>query len=136
MSEPKLTVLKGWKQISTSPQRFWQVQPVCRVSHHQRTASPRADSPGLHIHSGFSSEDAMVSTDRGIRCGWAVLHLLDVQRSFRRRRAAIGGIVMHRLFSVMCLLAGLSLALAPPGEAAQPNLQGTWTATKAESDGK
>jgi uncharacterized protein (TIGR03067 family) len=26
--------------------------------------------------------------------------------------------------------------LAPPGEAAQPNLQGTWTATKAESDGK
>jgi uncharacterized protein (TIGR03067 family) len=43
---------------------------------------------------------------------------------------------MHRLFFAMCWLAGLSLALAPPGEAAQPNLQGAWIATKAESEGK
>ena len=43
---------------------------------------------------------------------------------------------MHRLFSVMCLLAGFSLAFASPGNAAQPNLQGAWTATKADSDGK
>ena len=43
---------------------------------------------------------------------------------------------MHRLFSVMCWLAGLSLALASPGETAQPNLQGAWIATKAENEGK
>ena len=43
---------------------------------------------------------------------------------------------MHRLFFAMCGLAGLSLALAPPGEAAQPNLQGAWIATKAENEGK
>lgn len=43
---------------------------------------------------------------------------------------------MHRLFFAMCWLAGLSLALAPPGETAQPNLQGAWIATKAENEGK
>jgi uncharacterized protein (TIGR03067 family) len=46
---------------------------------------------------------------------------------------------MHRLTSAMCWLilgTGLAIACAQPGEAAQENLQGTWTATKAERDGK
>jgi uncharacterized protein (TIGR03067 family) len=46
--------------------------------------------------------------------------------------------VMHRLTSAMC---GLILGTAPvlfvqPAEAAQAKLQGTWTAAKAERDGK
>jgi uncharacterized protein (TIGR03067 family) len=46
---------------------------------------------------------------------------------------------MHRLTSAMCWLTlgtGLVLACAQPTEAAQKNLQGIWTATKAERDGK
>jgi uncharacterized protein (TIGR03067 family) len=45
---------------------------------------------------------------------------------------------MHRLASAMCwliLATGLALAGAQPAEAAQENLQGTWTATEAERDG-
>jgi uncharacterized protein (TIGR03067 family) len=48
--------------------------------------------------------------------------------------------MMHRLISAICagliFAAGLSLALAQPGEDALKPLQGTWTATTAESDGK
>ena len=46
---------------------------------------------------------------------------------------------MHRLTSAMCWLilgTGLVLAFAQPAEDAQKPLQGTWTATKAERDGK
>src|SRR5262245_5129704 len=46
---------------------------------------------------------------------------------------------MHRLTSAMCLLIlGTSLvpAFGQPGEEAQKKLEGTWTATKAERDGK
>src|SRR5215468_722347 len=46
---------------------------------------------------------------------------------------------MHRLTSAMCwLILGTCLvpALAQPAEEAQKKLQGTWTATKAERDGK
>jgi uncharacterized protein (TIGR03067 family) len=45
---------------------------------------------------------------------------------------------MHRLTSAMCWLilgAGLALAFAQPAEEAHKQLQGTWTATKAERDG-
>jgi uncharacterized protein (TIGR03067 family) len=45
--------------------------------------------------------------------------------------------MMHRLTSVMCLLTfGTGPAFAQPAEEAQKQLQGTWTATKAERDGK
>jgi uncharacterized protein (TIGR03067 family) len=47
--------------------------------------------------------------------------------------------MMHRLTSVVCLLilgTGLVPAFAQPAEEAQKKLQGTWTATKAERDGK
>ena len=46
---------------------------------------------------------------------------------------------MHQLTSAMCGLilgTGLVLACARPAEAAQKNLQGTWTAIRAERDGK
>jgi uncharacterized protein (TIGR03067 family) len=46
---------------------------------------------------------------------------------------------MHQLTSAMCGLilgTGLVLACAQPVEAAQKNLQGTWTAIRAERDGK
>ena len=46
---------------------------------------------------------------------------------------------MHRLTSAMCgLIFGTALVLvcAQPAEAAQTKLQGTWTAAKAERDGK
>jgi uncharacterized protein (TIGR03067 family) len=46
---------------------------------------------------------------------------------------------MHRLTLAMCSLilgTGLVLACAQPADAAQNELQGTWTATKAERDGK
>ena len=46
---------------------------------------------------------------------------------------------MHRLTPVMCSLilgTGLAPAFAQPAEEARKNLQGTWTATKAERDGK
>ena len=46
---------------------------------------------------------------------------------------------MHRLTSAMCWLilgTGLVPAFAQPAEEAQKKLQGTWTATKAERDGK
>ena len=46
---------------------------------------------------------------------------------------------MHRLTSAICWLilgTGLVLAFAQPGEEARKKLQGTWTATKAERDGK
>ena len=46
---------------------------------------------------------------------------------------------MHRLTSAMCwLILGTCLvpALPQPAEEAQKKLQGTWTATKAERDGK
>jgi uncharacterized protein (TIGR03067 family) len=46
---------------------------------------------------------------------------------------------MHRLTSAMCWLilgTGLVLAFAQPAEEAPKKLQGTWTATKAERDGK
>ena len=46
---------------------------------------------------------------------------------------------MHRLTTAMCWLilgTGLVLTCAQPAEAAQKDLQGTWTATKAERDGK
>jgi uncharacterized protein (TIGR03067 family) len=46
---------------------------------------------------------------------------------------------MHRLTSAMCWLVlgtGLAPAFGPPTEEAQKKLQGTWTATKAERDGK
>ena len=46
---------------------------------------------------------------------------------------------MHRLTSAMCwLILGTWLipAFAQPAEEAQKKLQGTWTATKAERDGK
>ena len=45
---------------------------------------------------------------------------------------------MHRLTSAMCwLIVGIGLVLAcTQPAAAQADLQGTWTATKAESDGK
>ena len=46
---------------------------------------------------------------------------------------------MHQLTSAMCWLilgAGLVLAFAQPAEEAQKQLQGPWTATKAERDGK
>ena len=46
---------------------------------------------------------------------------------------------MHRLTSAMCWLilgTGLVLAFAQPAEDAQKKLQGTWTATTAERDGK
>ena len=45
---------------------------------------------------------------------------------------------MHRLTSAMCWLilgTGLGFAFAQPAEDAQKQLQGTWTATKAERDG-
>jgi uncharacterized protein (TIGR03067 family) len=47
--------------------------------------------------------------------------------------------VMYRLTLVMCWLIfglGLSLASAQPADASQKGLQGRWTATKAERDGK
>jgi hypothetical protein len=48
--------------------------------------------------------------------------------------------MMHRLTSAICagliFAAGLGLAGAQPGEDALKQLQGSWTATKAESDGK
>jgi uncharacterized protein (TIGR03067 family) len=47
--------------------------------------------------------------------------------------------MMHRLTSAMCWLIlgiGLVLAGAQPAEDAQKQLQGTWTATQAERDGK
>jgi uncharacterized protein (TIGR03067 family) len=44
---------------------------------------------------------------------------------------------MHRLTSAMCwLILATGLVLAQPAEEAQKQLQGTWTATKAERDGK
>jgi uncharacterized protein (TIGR03067 family) len=44
---------------------------------------------------------------------------------------------MHRLTSAMCcLMLGTGLVVAQPAEQAQKLLQGTWTATKAERDGK
>ena len=46
---------------------------------------------------------------------------------------------MHRLTPMMCLLilgTGLVPAFAQPAEEARKKLQGTWTATKAERDGK
>ena len=44
---------------------------------------------------------------------------------------------MHRLTSAMCgLILGTGLALAQPAEEAQKQLQGTWTAARAERDGK
>jgi len=46
--------------------------------------------------------------------------------------------MMHRLISAMCGLilgTGFVLAFAQPAEDAQKQLQGTWTATKAERDG-
>jgi uncharacterized protein (TIGR03067 family) len=44
---------------------------------------------------------------------------------------------MHRLTSAMCwLILGTGLVLAQPAEEAQKQLQGTWTATTAERDGK
>ena len=45
---------------------------------------------------------------------------------------------MHRLTSAMCwLILGTALVLfVQPAEAAQTKLQGTWTAAKAEHDGK
>ena len=47
---------------------------------------------------------------------------------------------MHRLTSAICagLILGTCLvfAFAQPTEEAQKELQGSWTATKAESDGK
>jgi uncharacterized protein (TIGR03067 family) len=47
---------------------------------------------------------------------------------------------MQRLISAICagliLGAGLVLAFAQPADDAQEKLQGTWTATKAERDGK
>jgi uncharacterized protein (TIGR03067 family) len=47
---------------------------------------------------------------------------------------------MRRLISAICagliLGAGLVLAFAQPADDAQQKLQGTWTATKAERDGK
>jgi hypothetical protein len=46
---------------------------------------------------------------------------------------------MHRLTLAMCWLifgTGLVLAFAQPDKEAQKKLQGTWTATKAERDGK
>jgi uncharacterized protein (TIGR03067 family) len=45
---------------------------------------------------------------------------------------------MHRLTSAMCCLilgTGLAFAFAQPAEDTQKQLQGTWTATKAERDG-
>jgi len=50
-----------------------------------------------------------------------------------------GRAIMHRLTSVMCGLilgTGLVPAFAQPAEEAQKQLQGTWTATRAERDGK
>src|SRR5262249_40839438 len=47
--------------------------------------------------------------------------------------------IMHWLTSAICCLilgTGLVPAFAQPGEEAQKKLQGTWTATKAERDGK
>ena len=46
---------------------------------------------------------------------------------------------MCRLIAVMCLVilgAGLAPAFAQPAEEAQKKLQGTWTATAAQRDGK
>jgi hypothetical protein len=47
---------------------------------------------------------------------------------------------MQRLISAICagaiLGAGLVLAFAQPADDAQQKLQGTWTATRAERDGK
>ena len=46
---------------------------------------------------------------------------------------------MHRLTAGVCLLilgTGVVPAFAQPAEEAQKKLQGTWTATKAERDGK
>ncbi len=44
---------------------------------------------------------------------------------------------MHRVTSAMCwLILGTGLALAQPAQEAQKQLQGTWTATRAERDGK
>ena len=46
---------------------------------------------------------------------------------------------MHWLTSAMCCLilgTGFVLAFAQPAEEAQKKLQGTWTATKAQRDGK
>jgi uncharacterized protein (TIGR03067 family) len=46
---------------------------------------------------------------------------------------------MHRLMSAMCWLilgTGLVPAFAQPAEEAQRKLQGSWTATQAERDGK
>ena len=45
--------------------------------------------------------------------------------------------IMHWLTSaICCLILGTGLAFAQPAEEAQKKLQGTWTATKAERDGK
>jgi uncharacterized protein (TIGR03067 family) len=47
--------------------------------------------------------------------------------------------MMHRLISAMCWLVlgtGLVPAFAQPAEEAQKKLQGPWTATQAERDGK
>ncbi|MGE0036993.1 MAG: TIGR03067 domain-containing protein [Xanthobacteraceae bacterium] len=47
---------------------------------------------------------------------------------------------MHRLTSAMCagaiLVGGLALAAAQPVDGDQQKLQGAWTATKADNDGK
>jgi uncharacterized protein (TIGR03067 family) len=47
---------------------------------------------------------------------------------------------MHRLISALCasafLLGGLALATAQPAGDAQQKLQGIWTATRADRDGK
>ena len=45
--------------------------------------------------------------------------------------------IMHWLTSaICCLILGTRLAFAQPAEEAQKKLQGAWTATKAERDGK
>jgi uncharacterized protein (TIGR03067 family) len=50
-----------------------------------------------------------------------------------------GGSAMHGVLLAMCwlfLVTGLVPALAQPAEEPDPRLQGTWTATRAERDGK
>lgn len=54
----------------------------------------------------------------------------------RIERASYRRSVMHRLALAIILWIGLVLTFAPPAEAAQTKLQGPWTATKAERDGK
>src|SRR5947207_23965 len=81
--------------------------------------------------------------DRGdVRSGAAVVSFRLLGPQAGRGSALLphyGRGIMHRLTSVMCGLilgTGFVPAFAQPAEEAQKTLQGAWTATRAERDGK